>query len=363
MSILKKLFGSKEEIIVNDVETFWQWFMQNEKRFYKVLKQHDDVQENFVNEIIPRLQNVNEQFYCLAGMYDDNTAELIVTPEGVVKDIVFAEELVAAAPQVDGWKFTALKPAEGNEGADIQMEEYRFNTETLSFIQNSSEDYPDEIAITILHPDFKEENSDVIINGTYIFLDNFLGELNTVTLIDDIEFASTTDENEPIPIAKLPEYLNWRQKEFVEKYDGTRHSTEEDNYVVLEGNDENELTMVAVVDEDLLNWDAKPSHPWILSIEVKYDGANSFGMPGDEDSNLLNEFEDKLIEGLSCEAGYLNLGRETYNSVRTIYFACKEFRIVSKTVASIMQGYSGKFEMDYKIYKDKYWITLEKYRQ
>lgn len=40
-------------------------------------------------------------------MYDENTVELIITPDGDLKNIAFAEELVEAAPKLDKWKFTA----------------------------------------------------------------------------------------------------------------------------------------------------------------------------------------------------------------------------------------------------------------
>ena len=44
-------------------------------------------------------------------MYDDKTAELIITAESDIKTFVFVEELIDEAPVLKGWKFTALKPA------------------------------------------------------------------------------------------------------------------------------------------------------------------------------------------------------------------------------------------------------------
>ena len=38
---------------------------------------------------------------------------------------------------------------------------------------------------------------------------------------------------ELIPISKLKDFLTWREKEFIEKYEGTRHNTENDSYALL----------------------------------------------------------------------------------------------------------------------------------
>lgn len=47
-------------------------------------------------------------------MYNASTAELVVTADGDIKTFVWVEELIAAAPKLANWKFTALKPATGS---------------------------------------------------------------------------------------------------------------------------------------------------------------------------------------------------------------------------------------------------------
>ncbi len=41
--------------------------------------------------------------------------------------------------------------------------------------------------------------------------------------------------------------LNWRHKEFIEKYEGTRYDTDDDNYSSLEGTLNNEMPARAVI--------------------------------------------------------------------------------------------------------------------
>ena len=59
--------------------------------------------------------------------------------------------------------------------------------------------------------------------------------------------------------------------------------------------------------------------------------------------------------------GYLNIGRQTANGEREIYFACKDFRKPSKIFFKIQTNYSNSFEIDYDIYKDKYWQSFNRF--
>ena len=47
---------------------------------------------------------------------------------------------------------------------------------------------------------------------------------------------------------------------------------------------------------------------------------------------------------------------------REIYFACKDFRKPSKVFFKTQKENSEKFEIDYDIYKDKYWQSFERFR-
>jgi hypothetical protein len=96
----------------------------------------------------------------------------------------------------------------------------------------------------------------------------------------------------------------------------------------------------------------------MMVIEIKFDGEDNEGLPDATINDVMNDFEDALIQQLPDANGYLNIGRETYNSTRTIYFACKEFRHSSKTVSSLIKKYQQQLEITYDIFKDKYWIAV-----
>ena len=274
----------------------------------------------------------------------------------------FVEELINAAPPIEGWKFAALKPATDINNVSIGMAGYKFNAENLSFYSNEFEIFPDQIDITVVHADFDENNKDKITNGTYIFLDNYLGELEFATTVDNLTISGNVDgAKELIPISKLKDFLIWRQKEFIEKYEGMRHNTETDNYSILEAELENGNPLFAVINTDILSWENKASHPWILKIEITYAAENTNGMPGEATYQLLGEIEDKITNELKDADGYLNIGRQTANGSREVYFACKDFRKPSKVLFLLQNSCSNSVKLNYNIYKDKYWQSFSRF--
>jgi hypothetical protein len=329
---LKNIFSKKDEPIKSYVD-FWNWFQNNEKSFFDVVKNHKnrDIEKDFFDKLSPKLAELKEGYYFLAGMLDDNTAELVFTADGNIRNIVFVEELVEQAPKITGWKFTALKPALNIENVNIDMAGYTFSKENLFFYSNDHADYPDEIDISVVHNDLTEDNKKKVANGTFIFLDNYLGELDFVSNIDSIQIIGRHEaEKELIPIEKLKDFLTWKQKEFIEKYEGVRCNTENDSYTAFEAELKNGNKLLAIINTQLLNWDSKASHPWVSVFIIKYDGSNSNGMPDSEDYKLLNEIEDEIMCYLTDKDGYLNIGRQTADGEREIYFACKDFRKPSK---------------------------------
>jgi hypothetical protein len=342
-------------------EHFWHWFSGNADTFHAIVKEGNDIEEGFFNKLGPQLNAIKEDFWYVTGMYDDDTAELIFTADGELKQIAFIEDLVSLAPALPGWRFTALKPALDIKNVAIELDDFRFDSTNLSFYANVHSDYPDEIDITVVHHEYKAEQREPIVMGVYLFLDNYLGELDAATLLDNVNVIGKEEaEQELIPIEKLKDFLHWRQKEFRERYEGLRHDTEHDSYTGLEARLKNGGSLVATINKDLLHWDSKASHPWILIVKIPYE-AGKDGMPDAATYELLDRLEDQIEDSLQPFEGYLNVGRQTGQGLREIFLACKDFRKPSRLLWELQQEYKGRLEMDFEIYKDKYWICLERF--
>lgn len=358
MSFLDKILGKKEAPI-QSYNDFWNWFSANEKAFFKTVQSGENIHQGFFDKLAPKLDEIHEGIYFLTGMFDDHTAELVLTPDGAIRNIYAIEELVANAPKIDGWKFTALKPASDVNNIGITYQDFEFSKENLKFYPRVHEDYPDEIDLVIVYDHFVEEKKSNIANGVYIFLDNYLGELHSVTLIDNLVVAGPEQTSEElIPIEKLKDYLIWREKEFVEKYEGTRHNTENDSYANFEGKKQDGSIVLALINTTIIEWDKKASHPWVFIIGIPFDDCDNGGLPDEKTYKLLEEIEEEIIYSLPDSEGYLNVGRETANNKREIFFTCKDFRKPSKIADELIKKYSGVFEISYEIYKDKYWQSF-----
>jgi Family of unknown function (DUF695) len=366
MNFFKKLLTKNTPPPAN--QPLWEWFSEHERSFFHTVRSKDSQQINnrFLQEFMPRLQAIHDTLYCETGMFDETTAELVISAQGDVKSFVFSEDLVAAAPALAHWKFTALKPAMGMHDMGIHLGGYVFDRHKISFFYNDDPQYPDEIQLTFIHQDFTEANKDIVSQGVFLFLETVLGELDAATLIDKATVEGPiTGGQQIIPMEKLLDFLTWKEKEFVEKYQGIRHQNENEGYSVLEGEDEEGFPSIGIVNIDLLGWDAKASLSWMLVIVIDYEksgGVGNKGMPDDKHDQQMTRLEEELSQQLPDAAGYLSLGRQTYRGKRTLFLACKEYRNASRITHRLLQSYQPALSGSYEIYKDKYWRTMEVFR-
>lgn len=362
MNFLKKLFAKKESPI-HSYADFWNWFLTKEQQFYTLIQEQGDLEEGLFVPLSDKLGELREGFYFLVGMCAENQAELVFTADGRIKNIVFVEELVAAAPSLPNWKFTALKQPMPIEQSSIKIGSYQFDESTLKFYSIDHPNMPDEIDLVITHQDWKKGDKNLLTNGIFLAIDNYLGELNAITTIDNLTIVAPEEATEKlIPIEKLKDFLIWREKEFVEKYKGLRKNTEEGNYWSAEATLPNGKPLFAFVNADLLQWDSQASHPWMTLVKLHYDGEDHNGMPDKPTYELLNEIEDVILEELKDEDGYLNVGRQTADSIREIYFYCVDFRKPSKVLEKVQKSYQDHIKMTFDIYRDKYWQSMQRFR-
>jgi hypothetical protein len=75
----------------------------------------------------------------------------------------------------------------------------------------------------------------------------------------------------------------------------------------------------------------------------------------------MDSVESDINAHLTDIDGYLNVGRETSNGLREVYYACRDFKKSSRVTDKIAQNYKDKLKIEYDIYKDKYWKTFNRF--
>ena len=99
----------------------------------------------------------------------------------------------------------------------------------------------------------------------------------------------------------------------------------------------------------------------IVILEIPYDGQFNRGLPDQKALQTLDEIENTVLEQLRDLDGYLNIGRQTADNLREVYFACKDFRKPSKVLSRLIEEHSSQ-KLTYHIYKDKYWRSFDRFR-
>lgn len=354
---LSKIFPRKTD--GDPKESFWKWFIKNEYRF-KSVSNDTPKASAFLDELLGELKPFNPWLKALAGPYDDERFELIITADGDIALFYKVEELVQAAPAIKGWLITAHKPAIGIDKMRIDMHGHQFSSDNMSFYPLNDPNYPDEISIVLVHPDYKEEDKSNFQSGGMIFLENALGELNTVTKIDKYEVRATPapgDGVELIPLIKLEDYLNWREKEFVEKYANRDAILPAESWGVLEAKDKQGKPMFSTLNAGFKDWEYRSAYPWFVQIDVDYKG-NDRGLPDKTQMQEMQHIEDAIVQKLSEIVPVLFLGHHTHDNRRSIYFHTHDYATVSKVIHHYFEIAQYEYEIAFFIKKDKYWQNM-----
>jgi hypothetical protein len=351
----------KEGEVQQAIAAFWQWFVNNEHRFRGLEKNDADQALSFLEELIQQMQPYNPYLKALAGPDSNGNYELIITSDGDIALFSTVEELIQAAPAVDNWIFTAHKPALGFEGITIDLYGLEFTTETTSFYPIVQENYPDEVSIVLTHTAYTKELDDHFQAGGMIYLENGLGEVNTATKIDHYETGPLPAPGqgiEVIPVSKLSEYLNWREKEFVEKYESVP-AEKPDTFHLLEAEDNDGRKMLLTVNMECRYWDKKPAFSWLLQINITYTGDET-GFPYEEQLLALQTLEEEIFTLLPAATAIL-AGNKTYDNCKNIYFYVNEYKTTAALLNQYIESRETIYEIVFFIKRDKYWRTMEQY--
>jgi len=191
------------------IEEFWAWFATHNLEFSKL----GTADEPFWDLALERLKKVDENFWFELSRDRHPSREFIVTTEGHVESFHTAEELVRLAPEIKGWAFIALKPAQGFRFT-TNYEGTEFDPRQMWFLPLENESRPGDLGIQIALPGLDRMDKALAHNAVLVILDTGLGERSAALDVQYTEVTHLPTDPESEGYMELPEladYIAWRK--------------------------------------------------------------------------------------------------------------------------------------------------------
>ena len=160
-------------------QEFWDWFAANRERYANLAEVSD--LEARLDEVGQQLHRVDKRlaFAFLSNPTDER--EFIISADGDIEAFPVVESLVAAAPELGGWKIIAFRQR-GDAGAVIQIGAVELGPEQMWF---ALEKDGDQVGLELYFGGI--ELSDEVAGAAFILLDVALGEYDVETKVGFVE--------------------------------------------------------------------------------------------------------------------------------------------------------------------------------
>ena len=196
---------------------FWQWFTDNHKTYTFLTSIEQSVKEELLDNLLAQLHKYCDKLYFEIGGFPDEEQELIITAEGNKEYFSKIEELIAKAPNINGWSFIAFKQPT-NDQFKSKWGDIELDSQDIWFIPLESED-PREIGIRVYVPNYDLIRDNDSSNPLLLkMIDTIVGEKSFSEDITYIEFESQIgdpEEDGQIPIIELSSYIDWHKSNSV----------------------------------------------------------------------------------------------------------------------------------------------------
>ena len=192
------------------IEEFWAWFASHIHEFSRL----ELPDEHFWALALQHLKKVDGHFWFELSRDRHPVREFIVTAEGHTDAFPIAEEFVRLAPNIEGWAFIALKPAQGFQFKTTH-EGTLFDPRQMWFLPLQSESHPDDLGLRIAVAGLHAMDKRKAHNAVLIILDAGIGERSAALDIQHTEVTELPTDPASLGYIELPEladYIAWRKK-------------------------------------------------------------------------------------------------------------------------------------------------------
>jgi hypothetical protein len=192
------------------ISQFWTWFRTNEAKLWAM----PDGGDPFWDTALTQLQRVNKGLRFEVSDPQDGRRDFVITAWGDARLFPLVEAMVAAAPGIRRWTFTALKPAMGFDFTH-HYEDVLYDPRTMWFLPLERPERPQELGLRIGVPSLRELDQDAAEFAVTVILETGLGERERAEAVHHVEVVRKP--NDPakdgyIELPDLPAYIAWRKR-------------------------------------------------------------------------------------------------------------------------------------------------------
>ncbi len=188
---------------------FWDWFLENKDSFTGA-----DSPKELRAELTEALHTFNEKLSFEISVSSDGIKELVISAAGDRDEFSSVGRLTGTAPEINGWRIIAFKPAKGFSNA-IEHKGITLDPAEMWFLPLSNEAKPDALGLRIAIPGLTEDQLQDATDGAWMVVDNGLGEKTSGDEIQYIDVVALPEEPKKLGYVVLNEiepFISWRRE-------------------------------------------------------------------------------------------------------------------------------------------------------
>jgi hypothetical protein len=178
---------------------FWTWFQANAAKFEAFVDQsretkltpNADEADRVLSSICKQLQQFDRRLFCQLGPTADGY-DLVITADGDADAFPKVFELIKAAPALERWVFTPLKPR--TSGLSIETSNVKLSADTARYYIAQGDDDPEKaIVLLLVDGSIRDDVFEEYQGLSSLLVEQILGEYVFATQVEAV-FAVGRDK-------------------------------------------------------------------------------------------------------------------------------------------------------------------------